>query len=190
MVLNMEYNPVKPGLTERSTLVVAPGYGIGGYDLLSPADQVFAFDYDGTGKLDHLVLYRPNTGTIWILKKNNDGNFSPVYHEGDPGHGIGGYDLRSPADQVFAFDYDGTGKLDHLVLYRPNTGTIWILKKNNDGNFSPVYHEGDPGHGIGGYDLRSPADQVFAFDYDGSWQTRPFSAVSAQYRNHMDTQKE
>ena len=75
----------------------------------------------GAGKLDHLVLYRPNTGTIWILKKNNDGNFSPVYPEGDPGHGIGGYDLRSPADRVFAFDYDGSGKLDHLVLYRPNT---------------------------------------------------------------------
>ena len=54
--------------------------------------------------------------------------FTPVYHQGDPGSGIGGYDLRSPADRVFAFDYDGSGKLDHLALYRPGTGTIWILK--------------------------------------------------------------
>jgi Zn-dependent metalloprotease len=54
--------------------------------------------------------------------------FSPVYAQGDPGSGIGGYDLRSPADRVFAFDYDGSGKLDHLALYRPGTGTIWILK--------------------------------------------------------------
>ena len=143
-----------------------PGHGIGNYDLKSTADRAFAFDYDGSGKLDHIVLYRPGTGTIWILK-NSGGNFSAVYHEGDPGHGIGSYDLKSTADRAFAFDYDGSGKLDHLVLYRPGTGTIWILK-NSGGNFSAVYHEGDPGHGIGSYDLKSTADRAFAFDYDGS----------------------
>jgi hypothetical protein len=68
------------------------------------------------------------TGTIWILE-NNGGNFVPVYAQGDPGNGIGGYDLKSPADLSLAFDYDGSGKQDHLVLYRPNTGTIWILRK-------------------------------------------------------------
>ncbi|MEH2568502.1 hypothetical protein [Bradyrhizobium sp. AZCC 2289] len=143
-----------------------PGNGIGGYDLKSSADRAFAFDYDGSGKLDHLALYRPATGTIWILK-NSNGNFSPVYHQGDPGNGIGGYDLKSPADRAFAFDYNSSGKLDHLALYRPGTGTIWILR-NSNGNFSPVYHQGDPGNGIGGYDLKSPADQVFAYDFDGS----------------------
>jgi hypothetical protein len=113
-----------------------PGSGIGGYNLASPADRVFAFDYDHSGKLDHLALYRPATGTIWILK-NNGGEFSPVYAQGDPGSGIGGYDLASPADQVFAFDYDHSGKLDHLALYRPATGTIWILK-NDLRAFTPV----------------------------------------------------
>jgi uncharacterized protein YjbI with pentapeptide repeats len=102
--------------------------GIDGYNLASPADRVFAYDYDGTGKLDHLVCYRPGTGTIWILKKVSDDNspaaFSPVYQQGDPGGGIGGYNLASPADRVFAYDYDGTGKLDHLVCYRPGTGAI------------------------------------------------------------------
>ena len=105
-----------------------PGIGIGGYDLKSPADQAFAFDYDGSGKLDHLAVYRPGTGTIWILK-NSGGSFTPVYAQGDPGSGIGGYDLKSPADRVIAFDYDGSGKLDHLAVYRPGTGTIWILRK-------------------------------------------------------------
>ena len=144
-----------------------PGSGIGGYDLRSPADRAFAFDFDHSGKADHLVLYRPGTGTIWILK-NNNGQFTALpVSTGDPGHGIGGYDLRSPADRAFAFDYDHTGKLDHLVLYRPGTGTMWILK-NTNGQFSPVYSQGDPGSGIGGYDLRSPADRVFAFDYDHS----------------------
>jgi hypothetical protein len=143
-----------------------PGSGIGGYNLKSTADRAFAFDYDSSGKLDHLVLYRPGTGTIWILK-NSGGTFSSVYAQGDPGSGIGGYDLKSTADRAFAFDYDGSGKLDHLVLYRPGTGTIWILK-NSGGTFSPVYAQGDPGSGIGGYNLKSTADRAFAFDYDGS----------------------
>jgi hypothetical protein len=141
-----------------------PGNGIGGYDLKNAADQAFAFDYDGSGKLDHLVLYRPGAGTIYILK-NTGGQFSTVPPSG--GTGIGGYDLKNTADRVFAFDYDGSGKLDHLVLYRPGHGTIYILK-NSGGQFSPVYAQGDPGNGIGGYDLRSAADQAFAFDYDGS----------------------
>jgi predicted phosphodiesterase len=34
------------------------------------------------------------------------------------GAGIGGWDLASPADQAFAFDYNSAGKLDHLVIYR------------------------------------------------------------------------
>src|SRR5258708_3898160 len=108
-----------------------PGTGIGGYDLADPADRVFAFDYDGSGKLDHLVLYRPGQGTIWILR-NSAGDFTPVYHMGAPGTGIGGYDLADPADRAFAFDYDGSGKLPDPALYRPGTGTFWILK-NSDG---------------------------------------------------------
>src|SRR6516165_1666790 len=110
-----------------------PGTGIGGFDLMRPSNRAFAFDYDGTGKLDHLVLYRPGTGTIWILK-NSGGAFSPMYHQGDPGTGIGGYDVKSPADRAVAFDYDSTGKRDHLALYRPGTGTMWILKKNTQQN--------------------------------------------------------
>ncbi len=130
-----------------------PGSGIGGYDLASAADRAFAFDYDHSGKLDHMALYRPATGTMWILK-NTNGSFSPVYAQGDPGSGIGGYDLASAADRAFAFDYNSNGKMDHIVLYRPGTGTMWILK-NTNGSFSPVYAQGDPGSGIGGYDLAS-----------------------------------
>ncbi len=105
-----------------------PGTGIGGYDLHSTADRAFAFDYDSSGKMDHLVLYRPGTGTIWIVRKNpTTGIFSSVYAQGDPGTGIGGYDLHSTADRAFAFDYDRLGKRNFLVLYRPNTGTIWIM---------------------------------------------------------------
>jgi len=144
----------------------APGNGIGGYDLKSADDRAFAFDYDHSGKMDHIALYRPGTGTMWILK-NNGGNFTAVYNQGDPGNGIGGYDLTSLADEAMAFDYDGSGKQDYITLYRPGTGTIWILK-NNGGTFLPVYNQGDPGQGIGGYDLKSSADRAFAFDYESA----------------------
>ncbi|KAK5045581.1 hypothetical protein LTR84_009199 [Exophiala bonariae] len=144
-----------------------PGNGIGGYDLKSPADRAFAFDFDHSGRLDHIALYRPGTGTFWILK-NENGNFRAVYAQGDPGRGIGGYDLRSTTDRAFAFDYDHSGKLDHVALYRPGTGTFWILKHEADHNFRAVYQQGDPGLGIGGYDLKSPRDLAFAFDYEHS----------------------
>jgi hypothetical protein len=115
--------------------------GIVRYDLRSTADRAFAFDYDGSGKLDHLVLYRPGTGSFCIVKKNSgiSAPFSSVYHEIDPGHGIGGCDLKSTADRAFAFDYNGSGKLDHLFLYRPGTGTLWVVKKNPDGSFSKIF---------------------------------------------------
>jgi hypothetical protein len=138
--------------------------GIGGYDLADPADRVFAFDYNNSGKLDHLVLYRPGTGTIWIVR-NTAGTFAPVYSGG----GVPGYPLTIPADRVFAFDYDSSGKLDHLVLYRPGTGVFWIVRKTGN-TFAPVFSSfsGGQAGGIGGYDLADPADQVFAFDYDSS----------------------
>jgi hypothetical protein len=84
--------------------------GIGGYNPKAEVDRVFTFDYDHSGKLDYLVLHRPGTGTIWILK-NIDGVFEHVYQEGDPGIGIGGYDLRSRHDRVVAFDYITAGSL-------------------------------------------------------------------------------
>jgi hypothetical protein len=54
-------------------------------------------------------------------------------------NGISSYDLKSTDDRVFAFDYDSSGKTDHLVLYRPGTGTIFIIKKDAAGNWSPTY---------------------------------------------------
>ena len=142
------------------------GSGIGGYDLRDSRDRIFAFDYDHSGKRDHLALYRPGTGTMWILQ-NKSGVFTAVYAQGCPGAGIGGYDLQAPADRAFAFDYNSSGKRDHIVLYRPGTGTIWILQTDR-GEFSPTYHTGDPGNGIGGYFNKSPDDRAFAFDFSGS----------------------
>ncbi|WP_143082578.1 S1 family peptidase [Nonomuraea wenchangensis] len=136
--------------------------GLGGYDLKDARDQVVAFDYEHSGKLDHLLFYRPGTGMVSIVKRNAaEGTYVPVFSTA--GGGLGGHDLKSPADRITAFDYDHSGKLDHLVLYRPATGMVHILKHGSGTTFTPVYSS--TGTGIGGYDLKSGADQIIAIDH-------------------------
>jgi hypothetical protein len=48
------------------------------------------------------------------------------------------FDLTRPEDKGFAFDYDGPGRQDHLVLYRPGAGVLHIVR-NNGGTFSRIY---------------------------------------------------
>jgi uncharacterized protein YjbI with pentapeptide repeats len=146
--------------------------GIGGFTMTDAADRIIAYDYAGTGKLDHLVCYRPGAGTVSIVRKVSDQNTSDAFRAAYSQSGIGGYDLGSSADQVIAYDYGGTGNLDHLVCYRPGHRAIFIVKKvsgdNSPSAFQYVYHQGDPGNGIGGYFLADPADRVIAYDYDGT----------------------
>ena len=104
------------------------GSGLGGYELKSGADRVIAFDYEHSGKLDYLVLFRLGTDIIWVVKNNGEGIFTPVYQPSDKDGAPPTEDSNSPTDQTFAFDYNHTGKLDHLVRCKPNTGTmeIWL----------------------------------------------------------------
>ncbi len=152
-----------PGIVKLGT----PGHpdgGIGGYDLRSPEDRAFAFDYDHSGKLDHLVLYRPSAGMIWILRHIND-RFRPVYEGG----GEGNYSLISGgADQAFAFDYDHSGKPDHLVLYRPGAGVLRIFKNEGRGLFTPVYQAASDGGAAPADGPAVIADEIIPFDYDHS----------------------
>jgi hypothetical protein len=143
--------------------VFASQTGIGGYDLLALEDRAFAFDYNSSGKLDHLVLYRPGHpgNQAFYILRNQGGQFSPVFASQT---GIGGYDLLALEDRAFAFDYNSSGKLDHLVLYRPGHpgNQAFYILRNQGGQFSPVFASQE---GIDGYDLLAPEDQAFAFDY-------------------------
>ena len=139
--------------------VYASASGIGGYDLRSTADRIIAFDYDGSGKKDHLLCYRPGQGVVYILA-NTAGVFAPVYTSTA---GIGGYPLTSTSDRIIAFDYDGSGLSNYLLLYGPGNSNVSIVK-NASGTFSAVFSSSN---GIGGFDLKSSADRVIAFDYYG-----------------------
>ncbi|KAJ7027055.1 hypothetical protein C8F04DRAFT_1399698 [Mycena alexandri] len=85
--------------------VAFPDPEFSGYDLHSTADKSFGLDFLSTGKLDHIVLYRPGTGAVFILNPARQA----VVGVGDPGSGFGGFDLSSPADLALAFDFGHTG---------------------------------------------------------------------------------
>ena len=140
------------------------GGGIGGYDLMSPADLVIAYDASGQGKLQDLVCYRPGRGAIFVIENQGDNNFKAIYHQGDQGSGIAGFSLGNPADRIIAFDYTGKGLLDHLLCFRPGAGLVQILKSNGDGTFSSVFTSTT---GIGGFPVSNSADQIIAYDYAG-----------------------
>jgi hypothetical protein len=84
---------------------------------------MLALDYDGSGKLDHLLLYRPGADVASIVK-NANGTFRPVYQA----QGLAGYDIMSIHDRALAFDFNSSGKLDHLVFYRPGAGIARVIR--------------------------------------------------------------
>lgn len=129
------------------------------------SDKLFAFDYLGAGKLEHLVLYSPGNATF-VIFRNKTGNFE-IIHKGT---GFGSrLNLLNTNDRMFPIDYTGTGKLDHLAAYRPGSGIFVIAKArditdNHDGTLKVPYVIAtlDVNH----FDF--PEVKAFAFDYTGS----------------------
>ena len=171
---------------------------VGDCDLSDPADRIIAYDFLGTGRLDHLVCYRPGTGKLWIVEKDVDANhnvtFSIVYKSTS---GIGHYDLGSKADRLIAYDYESSGRPDYLLCYRPGTGAMTIAHRQGD-TFANVYMQGDPGNGIGDPQLRrfsllDPLDQIIAYDHTGSGHLdhlvcyRPGSGLIVMLKKVSDT---
>jgi hypothetical protein len=153
---------LKHGTGNTFTPVFMSTTGIGGYDLADVRDQVIAYDYGSSGKLDHLLVYRPGAGFVSIIGHGTGNSFSKVFASTT---GIGGFDAKAEADRIVAFDYEHSGKLDHLVLYRPGSRIAFVVKHGAGNTFTAVFAGTD---GIGGYDLARPEDQLLAFDYDYS----------------------
>jgi hypothetical protein len=119
----------------------ASGIGPAGqvYDVSNPHDRIFAFDYYNTGVPSTVVCYRPGYKVCYIIDTNSGTGtfFDQTLFEST--NGIGGYDLSSTGDQMFAFDVDGNGHKNALVCYRPGTGVIFILRQNSTNSFSNCY---------------------------------------------------
>lgn len=102
--------------------------GISGYTFFSAIVQMLAFDRNGKGKTNHLVIYDPGHGQI-IIANHRGNNFVRAYDQGEfSATGIGGFDLKDPRDRIVAFDYDSKGSLDYLMCLWPGTGNLRILK--------------------------------------------------------------
>ena len=61
---------------------------------------------------------------------------TPVYQQIN-GSGLGGWDFKDLNDHIVAFDYDHTGKMDYLFVWRGQKGICSIIK-NTNGVFTPV----------------------------------------------------
>ena len=133
--------------------------GVDRFDLSGKLDHAFTFDFDRSYKQDHLFFYRPGGGLVTILMNDGNSGLRTVF---SGGNGIAGFDMSNAADRAFAFDYEGSGRLDYVCLYRPGTGLITIAW-NWNGDFRPVFQSNT---GVGGYDLKNTVDRAFAFDFE------------------------
>ncbi|SDU69131.1 Trypsin [Jiangella alkaliphila] len=147
--------------------------GIGGYNLADPNDQIVAVDYEGTGRLDHLLIYRPGAQKkYWVVKRRADGSFERVFQNADAGIGpvpTGGTVMLGQArDRVFAFDCHRSGKQDCIVVYRPGvvsgdseSGSYSVFERDPDGGYEVVFRH-KPAR------LNAASTQMLALDDHGA----------------------
>ncbi len=95
-------------------------------------------DFDGDGKAD-ISIWRPDTGTWWIIPSDGSPSYSKVWGE--------------TGDIPQAQDFDGDGETDYGI-WRPSDGTWYIVLSSNPN--SPV----DTAWG-------APGDVPVAADYTG-----------------------
>jgi hypothetical protein len=168
----MQNNGIKTNLQFTATIHSSSGIGTGSsnYTLNDNRDKVFAYDLNGTGKLDHIVAYRPGTGAFWIFEILNPGTSATFQYVLKSSNGVGGYDLSDSRDIIVPFDFYSTGKSTQLICYRPGTGACWILNNTaavgQTPTFTPVYQTSN---GISGsptqrYDLSDNRDLILPFD--------------------------
>ncbi len=168
--------------------------------------RLFAFDFESTGKADHLAWYGIKSDVFHVLKKAGDEQKSKsVPYSSDwiafsTQWGVAGYQPFGTTDQIFPFDFDGSGKLDHLVIYRPGPQNILLILKttknkytgargySRDRNFNVVFVAQGK---LGGYDLSDGLNQACALDYNSTGKTdhlvlyrpglRRFSVIAKNY---------
>ena len=145
--------------------------GIGGFDFKFSTDRAFAFDYDHSGKVDHIVCFRGGAGSVFILKHDGNGNFAPVFAEygadgpsPDGGNGIAGWTLAYPWDRMMAFDFDKTGNVDCLFIYQREQGHFMIVR-NYNGYFGQAYREWCWGTGSSGFRAGTSSYYALAMDW-------------------------
>ncbi|TDW96541.1 hypothetical protein [Dinghuibacter silviterrae] len=126
--------------------------------------HIIPYDAIGNGHEDHLLLYIPGRGILYLLQYNGNGEWEEDWHSTT---GIGGYDLAgaTKTDKIIAYDY-GSGYKNALICYRPGNGYCWVIENTNVVT-APIWTAVVKGSsGIGGFDLKGTSDQIIAEDYN------------------------
>jgi hypothetical protein len=99
------------------------------YDFSSSADRIIPYDYYSNGMTNNIVCYRPGGGACYMMVGFTTNGYGNIVYHASNGIGSGStfYDLSNGNDKVFAYDFSGSGKIDHLVCYRPGGKAIWIF---------------------------------------------------------------
>lgn len=118
--------------------------------------HIIPYDANGTGHEDHLLIYIPGHGILYLIHYLAGGIWQLDWQSTS---GIGGYDLAggNKADKIISYDY-GAGVKNYLICYRPGNKFVWIMKNNSTAsNPNPsswtwsTYLQSN--NGIGGYDM-------------------------------------
>ena len=109
-----------------------------------------------------MLLYRPGGRLVVIAERRADGTYAEVHH----GTGIGDWPLNNAVDKMIAFDLEGDGKLDDLLVYRPGVGSttvrnVAVYSRDASGQFVKKYQS------AWGVVHNAEAPQLVPVDYDG-----------------------
>lgn len=135
--------------------------GFGGFDLANAADRLVPFEGPGTGSRTLVLGYRPGARSAWVINRLDRGE-SQYEQAHSSSAGLAGFDLSGAGDRAIAYDFDHSGRADHVLLYRPGGRLAVIAERHADGTYTEVYR----GAGIGDWPLTSAADKIVAFDFE------------------------
>jgi hypothetical protein len=123
--------------------------------------HMIALDLNGSGHMDHLVVYVSGRGIVKVLQNLGGGLWHAVTNSTT---GIGGYDMMNITDKIIAYDL-GNGTRSSLICYRPGYGNCWVIQNQPTASSNPNWVGVVKGSGgIGGFDLKGIDDQLIAVD--------------------------
>jgi hypothetical protein len=123
--------------------------------------HIIPYDATGSGHEDHLLMYIPGRGIVYLFAYAGNGQWQQLWSSGT---GIGGYNLTGYYDKIIAYDWQGTGRKKDLICYRPGSGIFWVLVNTGTAS-APVWTPRVQSNGgVGGFDLKGTMDQLVAFD--------------------------
>lgn len=165
-----EICPVNTGCTRTANLLRTRPFlnGIAGYDLLSERDEIVPIRLnlnDGTGRMADLLIYRPGSGIVWILRLTTQVGPERYYNNRPAADwtaiakywsGMNGVNMMDVNDRIVPLDFNNDGRTD-LLLFSPKSGFGKIVK-GNSGTFEDVPF--NTTNRFYGYNLNDVNDQI------------------------------